>query len=188
MDPPPDNCVCIPCVQGRMKEKPHKKKFKPGTYPLEFIYTDIAGPFPVTGYNQSRYWVTFLDDYTQIAEAYPIARKSEFFRCFQRFIEKYSRPERRCRRVRLDWGGENRLDEFCIFCADRGIDIEVTATEQHQQNGAAERLNRILMDKLHPTLLNANLHKKWWPEILISIVKIRNRSPSACIGKTPYEA
>ena len=188
MDPPPDDCVCVPCVQGRMKEKPHKRKFKPGTYPLEFIHTNIASPFPVTGYNQSRYWVTFLDDYIQIAEAYPITERSEFFRCFQRFIEKYSRPERRCRRVRLDWGGENRLDEFHIFCADRGIDVEVTATEQHQQNGAAERLNRILMDKLHPTLLNANLHKKWWPEILISIVKIRNRSPSARIGKTPYEA
>jgi hypothetical protein len=37
-------------------------------------------------------------------------------------------------------------------------------------------------------LLNVNLYKKWWLEILISIVKIRNYSPSACIGKTPYKA
>jgi len=32
----------------------------------------------------------FLNNYTQIAKAYPIAKKSEFFRYFQRFIEKYS--------------------------------------------------------------------------------------------------
>ena len=44
------------------------------------------------------------------------------------------------------------------------------------------------MDKLHPILLNANLYKKWWPEILISIIKIRNYSPSAYIGKIPYKA
>ena len=44
------------------------------------------------------------------------------------------------------------------------------------------------MDKLYPTLLNANLYKKWWPEILISIIKIHNRSPSAYIGKIPYKA
>ena len=44
------------------------------------------------------------------------------------------------------------------------------------------------MDKLYPMVLNVNLYKKWWPEILISIIKIRNRSPSAYIGKTPYKA
>jgi len=44
------------------------------------------------------------------------------------------------------------------------------------------------MDKFYPILLNVNLYKKWWLEILISIVKIRNYSLSAYIGKTPYKA
>ena len=43
------------------------------------------------------------------------------------------------------------------------------------------------MDKLYSTLLNANLYKKWWPEILISIIKIHNRSPDTYISKTPYK-
>ena len=51
MDPPPDNYVCVLYVQGRIKEKLYKKKFKLGTYPLKFIYTDIASPFPIIGYN-----------------------------------------------------------------------------------------------------------------------------------------
>ena len=51
MDPPLDNCVCIPCIQRRIKEKLYKRKFKLEIYPLKFIHTDIAGPFPVTGYN-----------------------------------------------------------------------------------------------------------------------------------------
>jgi hypothetical protein len=65
----------------------------------------------------------------QIAKAYPIAEKGEFFRYLQRFIEKYSRPKRRYRRIRLDWGGENRLDKFHIFYTDREINVKVTAIE-----------------------------------------------------------
>jgi len=61
--------------------------------------------------------------------------------------------------------------------------------EQHQQNGAAEVLNRILMNKLHPTLIKSGLDLKWWPEILLSIVKIRNCSPHRAFkNMTPYEA
>ena len=44
------------------------------------------------------------------------------------------------------------------------------------------------MDKLHPTLLNAYLEKKWWPEILLTVNYFRNLSPSSVIGKTLYEA
>ena len=70
MNDVPEACLCEACVLGRMKEGPHKVPAKCGTYPLEFIHTDIGGPFPVTGYKGERYWVTFLDDYTKIAEAY----------------------------------------------------------------------------------------------------------------------
>jgi len=171
-----------------MTEGPHNHPSKSGTYPLEFIHTDIGGPFPALGSHKERYWVTFLDDYTKIVEAYPISERSEFFACFRRFLEKYERPERRCHRVRLDWGGENRLTEFHDYCKDRGIAVEVTAVEQHQQNGAAERLNRTLMQKLHPTLIRSGLDLKYWPEILISIVKIMNLSPNSVIDMTPYEA
>ena len=137
----PEACLCEACVLGRMKEGPHKVPFKPGTYPLEFIHTDIAGPFPVPGNKGERYWVTFLDDKTKMAEAHPISKRSEFFQCFRHFLEKHERPERRCHRLRLDWAGENRLTEFHEFCADRGIVVEVSAVEQHQQNGSAEVLN-----------------------------------------------
>lgn len=55
---------CTDCILERMKEKPHNKESPRGEYPLEYIYTDIAGPFPVVCYNGCRYWVTFLDDAT----------------------------------------------------------------------------------------------------------------------------
>ena len=51
IDLPLDNYICVPYIQGRIKEKPYKRKFKLGIYSLKFIHTDIAGPFPVIGYN-----------------------------------------------------------------------------------------------------------------------------------------
>jgi hypothetical protein len=44
------------------------------------------------------------------------------------------------------------------------------------------------MQKLHPTLIRSGLDLKYWPEILISIVKIMNLLPNSVINKTPYEA
>lgn len=179
---------CTECLLGRMKEKPHNTPSRRGEYPLEYIHTDIAGPFPIAGYNGCRYWVTFLDDATQLSTVIPITTKSKMFGELRKFLSMYERPERRCHRIRLDDSGENRSHEFRQWCAQRGIAVEVTTTEKHQQNGAAEALNRVIMDKLHHTLLSAHLDKKWWPEILLTVNYLRNLSPSSVIGKTPYEA
>lgn len=40
------------------------------------------------------------------------------------------------------------------------------------------------MDKLHPTMLEANLDKKWWRKILRTINYLCNLSPSLLTGKT----
>lgn len=57
---------------------------------MEYIHTDIAGPLPVAGYDGSRYWVTFLDDNTQLSEAIPIVNKSYMFPEFQKFLAKHN--------------------------------------------------------------------------------------------------
>ncbi len=82
---------CTDCILGRIKEKPHNKSSPFGEYPLEYIHTDIAGPFPVVGYNGCRYWVTFLDDATQLSTTIPITNKSEMFTELQKFLAKYER-------------------------------------------------------------------------------------------------
>jgi hypothetical protein len=188
MRPIPSEHVCHSCLQGRMRETPHNHPIKRGTYPMEFIHTDIAGPFPVTGPKGERYWALFLDDYTQWAEIIPISRKSELVDEFRAFLNRHERPERRCHRVRLDQAGENLSQNMIDECYDRGIVIEPTTTDQHQQNGPAESTNRVVMDRLHPTLVQTNINKKWWPEVLRTISYLRNRTPSTVTDITPYEA
>ncbi|KAI3572491.1 hypothetical protein IWW34DRAFT_573164, partial [Fusarium oxysporum f. sp. albedinis] len=60
----PDNSTsnpCGACVQGKLRECPHIRPIKKGTYPLECIHADIAGPFPEVGVDGSRYWACFID-------------------------------------------------------------------------------------------------------------------------------
>jgi hypothetical protein len=71
---------------------------------------------------------------------------------------------------------------------DRGIAMEPSTIDQHEQNGAAELTNRIIMDRLHHMLIEADIDIKWWPEIPKSITYLRNRTPSTVTGKTPYKA
>jgi hypothetical protein len=101
------------------------------------------------------------------------------FSHIQRFVEGYELPERRCRRVQLDRGGENVSREFTLWAYDNGIELGYTDTEQHQANRCAEALNRILENKLHPTLLSSKLPDTYWPPVVkYGIAYVRNRSPS----------
>ncbi|KAM6514095.1 hypothetical protein FALCPG4_18898 [Fusarium falciforme] len=179
---------CGACVQGKLKERPHVRPIKKGTYPLECIHADIAGPFPEVGVDGSWYWACFIDDFTQMSWVYPIKEKSEFEECFQHLLKQFERPERRCHFLHLDRGGENRSHILIMFCRDRGIHLSYTATEQHEQNGLAEVLNRIILEKLTPTLLKSGLALKWWPYLLKAVNHIRNLCPTASISTTPYQA
>jgi hypothetical protein len=52
----------------------------------------------------------------------------------------------------------------------------------------AKVLNRIILEKLTPTLLKSGLALKWWPYFLKAVNRIRNLCPTASISTTPYQA
>jgi hypothetical protein len=56
-----------------------------------------------------------------------------------------------------------------------------------QQNGVAERRNRILMDMVRNMLSYSTLPISLWMEALKTTIYILNRVPSKSVPKTPYE-
>lgn len=182
-------CICEACAQGRTKERPHNTSLCKGRWRMDVIHTDVAGPFRIPGFNGCRYWVTFLDDFTQWAEIQAIKERSEVSDRLINFVETHTTPECRTSLVHQDRGGENISDKTKAWAQHEGIILSYTDTEQHQANGCAEVLNRIIEDKLTPTLLAAGLNIQWWPYILEhGIAYVRNRSPCARHKTTPYQA
>jgi hypothetical protein len=56
-----------------------------------------------------------------------------------------------------------------------------------QQNGVVERLNRALMDMVRSMLSYSMLPISLWMGALKTVVHILNRVPSKSVPKTPYE-
>jgi hypothetical protein len=80
--------------------------------------------------------------------------------------------------------------EFRAFCNQKGIRIRYTATDQHQQNGIAERTIRTLKDIVRELLMATTKKKipsKYWPILIQTAAYIRNRRRLRKGKKTPYE-
>ncbi len=188
MKPLPQSQTCEPCVQGKLKERPHNKPFWRGEYPLEFLHLDIIGPINPPGVHGERYLTTITCDLTALTAAEPHVYKSDLPRVFKFHLDKHERPERRCRRLRLDQAGENTSAEMSDLCRDRGILLETTATNQHQQNSVAEVTNRILAERTFISLRASGLPFKYWPYVAQAQAYIRMLTPHNRLNVTPYEA
>ncbi|EKG09467.1 Integrase catalytic core [Macrophomina phaseolina MS6] len=180
---------CNPCLQGRMVEKPHNcsRRSRRGEYPMELLHIDVAGPFD-EGLDGSRYWLTIVDDFAGWIEVIPIPRRQEFVvESLRFFLDHNERPERKCRRIRLDRIPEQVGEEMRFMFFSRAIQAEVTGVDQHQQNGVAERAHKTIYDRVGPTLAYAKLSTKFWPEIARTAAFLSNRSPSSRLKMTPYQ-
>jgi hypothetical protein len=181
---------CNPCLEGRMIEKPHHRsgRSRRGEYAMELLHIDVAGPFD-EGLDGSRYWLTIVDDFTGWIEIIPIPRRHEFvIEALRFFLDHNERPERKCRRIRLDRIPEQVGEEMKFTLFSRAIQAEVTGVDQHQQNGVAERAHKTIYDRVGPTLAHARLPSKFWPEIARTAAFLSNRSPSSKLNMTPYQA
>jgi len=181
------SCFCESCVKGRQKAFPHNTPIKPGEYANDLIHSDLLGPF-ATAYDGSRFMVTWLDDKTKSSDVDFVKQKSEVAGRFKAYVKRNNTPFLRTRRLRTDYGGEFQSHELQDFCDERSIFWEPSVPGNPQMNGAAERLGGILMMKAQPTIDSADLDHKYWPLILEAANYLRNLSPVASIGMTPYEA
>lgn len=59
--------------------------------------------------------------------------------------------------LRSDWGGEYSSNEFIDYCEKHGIQRQYSAVRTPQQNGVAERKNRIVKEMARTMLNEANV-------------------------------
>lgn len=186
--------TCIQCLKGKMA-KGNKKGATRSSNLLEVIHTDISGPYPasITGHTS---FITFIDDYSRYMHLYLIKEKSESLQTFTDFKTLVENQlDRKIKVVRSDRGGEyygrhtdigQAPGPFYNFCKKQGIINQYTMTGSPQQNGVAERRNRILMDMVRSMLANTNLPTFLWTVALKTAVHILNRVPSKYVPKTPH--
>jgi Integrase core domain/GAG-pre-integrase domain len=169
---------CRICDEGKMPRKKFMKETKIRSKEVgELIHSDVCGPIKPMSYNGCNYFVTFIDDHSRMAWTIPIRRKSdvlEEFIVFRKMLK--TQFNKRVKKIRSDRGGEYLSEEFTEYLKQKGIEREMAPKGTPQRNGVAERMNRILLDKMRSMMRGRRVPNYLWSEALAAANIIRNRT------------
>lgn len=113
--------------------------------------------------------------------------KSEVFEHFKNFERRVTNEcGKSIKSLRTDNGCEYLSNEFQIYLKSKGIHHELTIPHSPQQNGIAERMNRILLESTCSMILQTGVSKKFEVK---TAAYIHNQTPITFFhnSKTPYE-
>ena len=157
---------------------------------LERIHTDLYGLMNISSLNGSHYILTFIDDSMRYAKVYFIEKKSNTFYCFVQYrtlVENQTGEHIKI--LRSDGGGEYVNDATRDLFSKHGILHETTVANTPQQNGVAERYNRMMLELLRAMMHAANVPAKLWAKLIATVVYLQNRLPTHANTNNmmPYE-
>ena len=132
---------------------------------LEMVHTDIWGPSPVSSLGGSRFYVTFIDDFSKKVWFYFLKHKLDVVATFKKWkAEVKNQTGLKVKYLRSDNGEEYDKSEFKAFCAVEGIRLMRTDPGKARQNGIAERMNRTLNEHARNMRIHCGLPKTFWAD------------------------
>jgi histone deacetylase 1/2 len=140
------------------------------------IFSDVWGPAP-DSVGRNKYYVSFIDDHSKFVWIYLLRYKSEVFAKFTEFQQLVERRfGRKIVSIQTDWGGE--YERLNSFFKNVGITHLVSCPHAHQQNGAAERKHRHIVEVGLSLLAHASMPLKFWDEAFLAATYLINRTPT----------
>ena len=181
---------CEACIGGKQLKNSFKPSETETSMPLELVHSDVCGKMGQKSLGGAEYFLTLLDDKTHYTWVYPLKTKDQVFDRFKEWqAEVENLTDRRVKILRTDNGGEYTSKMFQAHLKACGIRHELTIPKTPEQNGAAERLNRTLVETTRAMLLDAKLPQCFWAEAISTATYLRNRSPTSAVdGMTPHQA
>nr|GFA12496.1 retrotransposon protein, putative, Ty1-copia subclass [Tanacetum cinerariifolium] len=125
---------------------------------LELVHSDICELNGHLTRGGNRYFITFIDDFSRYTYVYLLKSKDHAFETFKIYkAEVENQRGKKIQTLRGDRGGEYFSTEFSSYCESQGLIHQRTTPYTPQQNGVAERKNRVLQDIINAMLVSANL-------------------------------
>ena len=179
---------CKGCALGKQRRAPASNAIiPPATEPLQFISSDIFGPFP-RSMGGAHYYCTFVDSHSRRTAVAFLKQKSDFFNQFRRFKEvTEAQLGRRIKILRFDPAGENTSNQLLEYAALEGIQVQPTPTAYPEANALSERRGGILDDMARCMLKHANLPDSFWAEAVAHACYLTNLLPTKANGMVPPE-
>jgi hypothetical protein len=183
---------CEECEMSAHTQSPiPKETLNRSKEALGRVFSNVCDVQTVTrqGY---RYFITFVDDFSQYLTIYPIKRKSEALEQFKEFLSQSEQQlGKRLKVLCTDGGGEYFSTEFVEYLKAEGIVHEKTNPDTLQENGVAEHVNRTLVTMTIAMLESVKtvIGRTAWPFALQHAALIKNVVPHPALpdGISPYE-
>ncbi|PKU65158.1 Retrovirus-related Pol polyprotein from transposon TNT 1-94 [Dendrobium catenatum] len=180
------NNICNSCNACKSHKLEFPRSINRKNSPLALLHSDVWGPSPVQSQQGFLYYLLILDDYSRYAWVFPFSHKTEvsqIFINFITFIEKYTKHQ--VQAVRTDGGTEFVNHKFQSFLTSKGIQHQRSCPYTPEQNGAAERKHRHIIDTTRTLLHTASMPLTYWPDAVLTAVYLINRMPTPTTNYTP---
>ncbi|KAI3129614.1 hypothetical protein CBS147330_5244 [Penicillium roqueforti] len=205
--------VCPVCATTRALVRiPRDPATRHAQQPGAMVHMDVWGPYPIEGFDGTRYFLFITDDCTRYTWSARFDKKYQLFEVFKslvKLIQKVFNITIRCCRF------DNEFERGPIgkWCNSHSIAREPIEPYAHYQNGVAERTNRTICEKAAPMVQETSISgqvskiisekgnellriskipENLWPEAIQHAVWLKNRTPARALrkkdAKTPYEA
>lgn len=184
-----EHTFCDACAVGKIHRLPFPKSNTKTDRIGEIIHADVCGPMQVKTMRCSRYFLLLKDDFSHFRHIYFLAAKSDVYECLKEYITK---TEKHCPRgikiLRTDNGLEFLNKEVGVLLKEYGIQHQRTVAYNPEQNGAAERENRTIVEAARTVLHATNFGLNFWAEAISNVVHVLNCSGTSTVQNlTPYE-
>nr|GEX80892.1 putative ribonuclease H-like domain-containing protein [Tanacetum cinerariifolium] len=150
---------------------------------------DLFGPISVSSISHKWYCLVVTDDFSRFTWTFFLKTKDETSGILRKFITKIENlKDLKVKIIRCDNGGEFRNKEMNDFCSQKGIKREFSNARTPQQNGVAERRNRILIEAARTMLADAKFPITFWAEAVNTSCYVQNGVlVNKSQNKTPYK-
>ena len=190
-DPPISTAIpCVGCLVGKQHRNISRiPRALPGRR-LGCIHMDISGPMQVPGYVSKQLYASVLvDEETRWTTCYCLVKKDDIRDCFKEFVanaERYTGD--RVLATFSDNEASLLLNDFQIWLRQQGIRHYTTQTYSPEMNGIAEATIKHLITRASAMLWTSQVPLGFWPEAVRCATYLKNRTSTASLGRTPFEA
>ena len=174
---------CDTCQYAKNKRTVYSVNInKNNTGPFDLVHSDVWNA-PVISIYGHRFFVIFIDDATWVTWVYLMKSKDEVFRIFTTYHKMVEVMfDKKIKAFRSDNGGDYNSQDFQAYLAENGIESQTSCAYTPEQNGAAERKNRHLLEVTQALLFEMNVPKHFWSDGTLTATYLINRMPSRTLG------
>ncbi|GKD60415.1 retrovirus-related pol polyprotein from transposon TNT 1-94, partial [Tanacetum coccineum] len=182
--------LCSECALGKSKKSSHQPKAKDTNQEkLYILHLDLCGPMRVESFNEKKYILVIVDDYSRFTWVRFLRSKDEAPDAIIKCIKNIQvRLNATVRNVRTYNGTEFVNQTLHDFYENVGISHQTSVARTPQQNDVVKSQNRTLVEADRTMLIFSKAPLFLWAEAINTTCYTQNRSLIRLrYNKTPYE-